>query len=81
MLRKHETNLTAYVVMFLGAVYKYQHRILPDKEAEAMSVTHVWLSIFEVYRKETDVRFVYLIDRNAARKSAIHKSINRIDEM
>lgn len=73
-----DPDINAYVAMFIGAVYRYQHRIATDDTNEAMSVTRLLMSLFEGYRNKCDVKYVDVIDDNAARKTAIQKSISRI---
>lgn len=73
--REDDVDVKTYVALSIGAVYFYQERIAIDEDIQALSIKNVLLSMFKGCRNETELRYVDLINENAADKTAIHKSI------
>lgn len=79
--KEEDPDINAYIAMFIGAVYRYQHRLATENVEDAISIRQLLLSLFEGYRNDIEVRYVHILNENAAKKSAIHTIIERIYDM
>lgn len=70
-----DPDINTYVAMFIGAVYRHQHRIATDDPRNAMYISNLLLSLFEEFRNNNETPYADVIDENAGNKSEIHKSI------
>lgn len=78
---KDDVDITTYVALFIGAVYRHQHRLATDDERSCLSITKLLLSLFQGYSNNNETRYVDVVNENAANKTAIHKSIDRIYDL
>lgn len=65
LARCEEQNITAYVAMFIGAVYRHQERLETDKEQQSMYISNMLPYFFEVFQKGNEIKYFDVINENA----------------
>lgn len=66
------------VNIFVGAVYRFQNLLSTEGGSQFLSIAHLIIKMLEIYKKGCDIRYVAVLNMNAALKTSRHKSFERI---